>query len=71
MRGPAAVTTGMDTSTTEPAVVDLEPVTAAVVAGVVPAAELPGFFDRSFTRLAEVTAAQGCVPTGPAYAVAI
>ena len=53
---------------TTPEIVELAPVTAAVVAGEVPVAELPSFFDRAFSTLAQVTAAQGVALVGAAFA---
>ena len=51
-----------------PEVLVVEPVTTAVVRGTVPITELPAFFDRSFTALAEVVQAQGLAIVGPAFA---
>ena len=50
-----------------PELVNLEPRTAAVVRGTVSAEEITDFFDRSFSVLGEVIAAQGVSPTGPAF----
>lgn len=58
----------MPTSPPSPVIVEVEPVTAAVVRGTVPVAELPAFFDRSFSALAQAVQAQGLAITGPAYA---
>jgi effector-binding domain-containing protein len=52
-----------------PELVTVEPATTAVVRGVVPVTELPGFFDRSFGALAQTLAAQQIAITGPAFAL--
>ena len=51
----------------EPEIVVLEETTTAVIRAVVPMAELRGFFDRSFTTLFRVVAAQGVTPAGAAF----
>lgn len=56
-------------SDTEPRVVTLEPVTAAVVRETVPMSELTAYFDRAFGMVMEVTTAQGVAVTGPPFAV--
>jgi effector-binding domain-containing protein len=53
---------------TEPDLADVTETTTAVIQGVVPMAEIAGFFDRSFSELATVLAEQGIAPTGPAFA---
>lgn len=50
-----------------PEIVTLEPVTTAVVQGVVPLAGTAEFFDRSFGTLAAVLAEQGVAVAGPAF----
>lgn len=57
------------TDQTEPELVEVELRSAAVVRGVVPVAELTGFFDRSFTALVAVLKAQGTGIAGPAFAL--
>lgn len=59
---------GMDNAAFEPEVVDVDEVASAVIAGVVPVAELANFFDTSFGVLAATIAEQGRNITGPAYA---
>lgn len=54
-------------SITDPEVVTIQPTTTATVRGVVAMSELPAFFDRSFSTLAEVISAQGVTITGPAF----
>lgn len=54
---------------TGPELVDLDEATTAVIADVVAASDLPAFFDRSFTTLPAVLAAQGVTPVGPAFAL--
>ena len=51
-----------------PDLVDLTPATTAVIAGVVPMAEIADFFDRSFGALAPAIAAQDVAVLGPAFA---
>lgn len=53
---------------TEPELADLDETATAVIHGVVPMAEIAGFFDRSFTELATVLDRQGIAPAGPAFA---
>ena len=53
---------------TEPELVDLNETSTAVIHGVVPMAEIAGFFDRSFSELATVLDRQGIAPAGPAFA---
>jgi effector-binding domain-containing protein len=55
--------------TGEPELVSAEPVTTAVVRGVVPVAALREFFDVSFRDLARTTADQGVALLGPAFAL--
>ena len=57
------------TTTTRPEFVTIAQTPTAVVRGVVPTAELPAFFDRSFGLLGEVLAAQSVQPIGPAFAL--
>ena len=62
----------MTTSTPEqpgPALVSVEPMTAAVVRGTIAVAEVRDFFDRSFGVLGGALAAQGLAPAGPAFAI--
>jgi effector-binding domain-containing protein len=56
-------------TSTEPELVSARPVITAVVRGVVPVAELRGFFDASFRALAEVIAGQQVGVLGPAFAL--
>lgn len=56
-------------SESPPRVRDADPVTTAVIAAVVPAAELPAFFDRAFSTLPAVLESQGIRPTGAAFAL--
>jgi effector-binding domain-containing protein len=56
-------------TTTEPELVEAEPVTTAVVRAVVPVTGLTGFFDSSFRELVTTTAAQGVALLGPAFAL--
>jgi effector-binding domain-containing protein len=53
----------------EPELVDVAAATTAVVGAVVPAAEIAGFFDRSFPRLTAVLSGQGITIEGPAFAL--
>jgi effector-binding domain-containing protein len=53
---------------THPELADLNETATGVIRGVVPMAEMPGFFDRSFAELALVLDRQGIAPTGPAFA---
>lgn len=55
------------TTTREPQLVTTEPVVTAVVRGVVPAHELPAFYDRAFGVLPGTVAAQGIAVVGPAF----
>jgi effector-binding domain-containing protein len=57
-----------DTQPAEPTVVEVEAVSTAVIAAVVPMADLPAFFDLSFTTLSTVLGGQGVAPVGPAFA---
>ena len=59
----------MTSSSPEPELVDIDATTTAVIRGVVAMTELPNFFDRSFSTLAEVIAGQGIEITGPAFAL--
>jgi effector-binding domain-containing protein len=52
---------------TEPALVNLDPATTAVIRGVVSMAGLPDFFDASFRALAETFAAQRIGVLSPAF----
>jgi effector-binding domain-containing protein len=56
-------------STNEPEIVRLEPAITAIIRDVVAIDELPAFFDRSFSTLAEVISAQGTTITGPAFSL--
>ena len=56
-------------STNEPEVVLLDPATTATIREVVATDELPRFFDRAFSRLAELIRAQGIAITGPAFSL--
>jgi len=53
----------------QPEVVEVEPVTVAVIHGEVAMAEMRDFFDRSFTLLAEVVGTDGAAITGAAFAL--
>ena len=53
----------------EPELLTAEPVTTAVVRGVVPVTGLRDFFDTSFRNLARTTAEQGVALLGPAFAL--
>ncbi|MBC3190439.1 GyrI-like domain-containing protein [Pseudonocardia sp. C8] len=53
--------------TADPHLITTTPVTTAVVRAVVPAAELPAFYDRAFGLLPRAVAAQGAAITGPAF----
>lgn len=53
----------------EPEVVELPAAATAVIAGVVPMDEIPGFFDRAFAELAATLADQQLSPAGPAFAL--
>jgi effector-binding domain-containing protein len=50
-----------------PVLLTVEPVTTAVVKGTISPKEVRDFFDRSFSILGEVIAAQGVTITGPAF----
>jgi effector-binding domain-containing protein len=52
----------------EPALVDVEAATTAVIGAVVPRQELANFFDRSFSSVAGVLSDQDIVIQGPAFA---
>lgn len=52
-----------------PELVEVEPCTTAVVRGVVPVADIAGFFDRSFGVLAEVLTEQGASIESPAFGI--
>lgn len=58
----------MTTPSTDPTVTEVEAVATAVIAGQVPMADLPAFFDQSFTELGRACGTQGIVPTGAAFA---
>jgi effector-binding domain-containing protein len=53
---------------TDPELVEMTTIPTAVIHGVVPMAEIVGFFDRSFSEIAAVLDEQGVAPTGPAFA---
>jgi effector-binding domain-containing protein len=53
----------------EPEVAVLPEAVTAVIDGAIPFAELPDFFDRSYTSLAATLAEQGIAITGPAFAL--
>jgi effector-binding domain-containing protein len=53
---------------TEPELVDHSATITAVIGGVVPTTDLPGFFDQAFSELGATLADQGIEPTGPAFA---
>lgn len=55
-------------NTTEPDLTDTSETVTAVIKAVVPMAEIAGFFDRSFSELAEALDRQGIAPTGPGFA---
>lgn len=52
----------------QPRVIEVDEFPTAVIADVVATVELPTFFDRSFSTLPAVLAAQGVSPVGPAFA---
>jgi effector-binding domain-containing protein len=58
-----------DSALPEPTVVEVPAAATAVIAAVVPMAELAGFFDLTFTTIPPVLAGQGVSPVGPAFAV--
>ena len=51
----------------EPEIVELAEMPTAVIRGVVPAAELPSFYDRSFPALFRAAQAQGVSPVSAAF----
>lgn len=51
-----------------PEIVDVDEISAAVVAEVVSMSGLPAFFDRAFDAIGRTVAEQGRTITGPAYA---
>ena len=55
------------TTTGEPQLITTEAAVTAVVRGVVPAPELPAFYDRAFGVLPRTVAAQGVTVVGPAF----
>lgn len=59
--------TTTESSPTEPEILELDPQTTGVVAGVIPAAEIAPFYDRAFSALPPALAAQGIAITGPAF----
>lgn len=59
----------MATAGSEPQVLEVSRTTTAVIKGVVALAELPGFFDRSFSTLTEVLGSQGVAITGIPFAM--
>ena len=56
-------------STNVPEVVSLDPATTATIREVVATDDLPAFFDRAFSALAELISAQGVSITGPAFSL--
>ncbi|MGH3311664.1 MAG: GyrI-like domain-containing protein [Streptomyces sp.] len=56
-------------TSSEPELAEVDQVTTAVVRGVVPMAELPGFFDGAFRRLPETIIAQQAAILSPAFAL--
>ncbi|WP_026453913.1 GyrI-like domain-containing protein [Saccharomonospora iraqiensis] len=60
---------GGEPTTAAPRLVTTDPVSTAVVRGIVRTAELPDFFDSSFGTLSEVLATQGVAIVGPAFAL--
>jgi effector-binding domain-containing protein len=54
--------------TPQPELTTIPEADTAVVRGVVPASELPSFFDRSFSTLGAAMAQLGATPSGPAFA---
>lgn len=58
-----------DQTAARPELVEVPEQTTAVVAGVVPMTELPGFFDRSFGLLGSALAVQGATLTSAAFAL--
>jgi effector-binding domain-containing protein len=61
------MTTNADTNQPTPDLLTVEPVTTAVVKGMISPNEVRDFFDRSFSVLDEAIAAQGVSITGPAF----
>lgn len=53
----------------DPDVVSLDPAITATIRDVVAVDELPAFFDRAFSALAELISAQGISITGPAFSL--
>lgn len=59
----------MEPDSNEPQVLEVTPVTTAVISGVVEMTRIGEFFDASFTTLGEVLGAQGVVMAGPPVAL--
>jgi effector-binding domain-containing protein len=57
-----------DSQLPEPTVVDVDATTTAVIAAVVPMADMAAFFDSTFSTIGPVLAGQGVTPVGPAFA---
>jgi effector-binding domain-containing protein len=53
----------------EPAIVDLQPATVAVIRATIPMNSIRDFYDRGFGEVAGVLAAQGVAPSGPALGI--
>lgn len=59
--------TAIENGASEPTLTICEQATTAVVRGVLPAGELPNFFDNSFRVLPETISAQGVAIVSPAF----
>jgi effector-binding domain-containing protein len=57
-----------DSQLPEPTVVEVDDVTTAVIAAVVPMPDIAAFFDSTFSTIGPVLAGQGVTPVGPAFA---
>lgn len=58
-----------DPDASTPQLVTVKPVSTAVIRGIIPIADLPNFFDSSFSTLPEVIAAQNVTTASPAFAL--
>lgn len=58
----------MATSVPEPEIVELDETPTAVIAAVVPMAEMVSFFDSAYGKVAGALGEQSIAPTGPAFA---
>lgn len=61
-------TNHVQTNAAEPELVTVPAITTAVVRGVVPMADMPSFFDASFSALVETVSAQQIDIAGPGFA---